>query len=104
MNGQVPVYLIDCTGKEKGHVLVGYIPARLIPTLYRMCENEFDWMCGLEDSGFDEHKCVVYLDDSWGVLECAWQAIKVHEFVTKLGNAWNNPCHILVPRDDKAGF
>lgn len=93
--GQTPVYLIDCTGSDKSHVLVGLIPTASIPSFYRMCEREFDWMCGFEDSGFTPNGCTIHLDASWGLLENAWQAIKVRDFVGRLNDGWNRPCYLF---------
>ena len=93
--GQTPVYLIDCTGADKSHVLVGLIPTDSLTTLYRLCEKEFDWMCGFEDSGFTPNGATVFLDPSWGALECSYIAIKVRDFVDRLNDGWSRPCYLF---------
>lgn len=96
--GSTPVYLIDCTGKEKGHVLVGLVPTVLIGVLYNLCEKEFDWMCGFEDSGFTPNGCTIFLDQSWGLLDTSYIAIKVRDFVDRLNDGWQRPCYLYQPR------
>lgn len=86
--GQTPVYLVDCTGKETGHIMVGLIPSRLVKKLHDLCEEEFDWTCGFDDSGFTEAGCTVFVDESWGMMECLMTGIKLREFVQNL--AWEN--------------
>jgi len=98
IQGQTPVFLSDCTGKAKGHVLVGFIPAKSIATFFRMCEREFDWECGLLDSGFNEFSCTIQLDPQWGVLENCHIAIKAREFVNRLSTGWTNPTHLFIDK------
>jgi len=103
--GQTPVYLVDCTGKDTGHIFVGLIESRYVRGLYRLCEEEFDWMCGFEDSGFSEDGCTIFLDSGWGLFEVSWTAMKVREFVVNLSNGWNRPMyHFQGKRTNPPGY
>ena len=92
--GQTPVYLVDCTGKDTGHIFCGLIESKYINLFYRWCEEEFSWECGLDDSGFTEAGCTIFLDESWGLFEVVWTGIKVREFVNNLSSSnYNRPMY-----------
>lgn len=93
--GQTPVYLVDCVGKDKSHVMVGLIPTPTVEILYNLCEKEFDWMCGFEDSGFTKDGCTIFIEDGFGCLSNAWTAMKVQEFVNRLSDGWNRPSYFF---------
>jgi len=76
-----PVYLVN-DATEDSWIFVGWVDQDSVESLYKRCEHEFDWMCGFEDSGFDQPQILVYCDNDWA--GAAHMGMRLRTFVEDL--------------------
>ena len=79
-----PVYLVHDSLCDEW-IFLGWIANDSLRVLYNLCEREFDWMCGFEDSGFDKPQVLIYAGSDWA--HSAWMGMRARAFLERLWGA-----------------